>query len=151
MGDINLHSDAPAGNQWYFAGALIPGATGQDYTAEQSGEYWCIVTLNGCSSGQSNHIVVTMTGVDPLQTGGFTLYPIPNDGQFTVSMTSPSQETFTIQVFNIFGVMISEVNGIEVKGTVEKVIDLRPVANGIYNIVIRSSNERTVKKILVIK
>jgi len=149
MDDINLHSDAPAGNQWYFGGALIPGATGQDYTAEQSGEYWCIVILNGCSSGQSNHIVVTMTGTDPLQSGGFTLYPIPNDGQFTVSMTSSSQETFSIQVFNIFGVMISEVNGIEVKGTVEKVIDLRPVANGIYNIVIRSSSERIVKKIVV--
>ena len=66
-------------------------------------------------------------------------------------MTSPSQETFTIQVFNIFSVMISEINGIEVKGTVEKVIDLRPVANGIYTVVIRSSNARIVKKIMVNK
>jgi len=47
--------------------------------------------------------------------------------------------------------MISELNGIEVNGTVEKVIDLRPVANGIYTVLIRSSSARIVKKVLVNK
>jgi hypothetical protein len=47
--------------------------------------------------------------------------------------------------------MITEINGIEVNGTIEKVIDLKPVADGIYTVVIRSSNARIVKKILVNK
>jgi hypothetical protein len=149
--DIILHSNAAAGNQWYFEGAPISGATGQDYIAEQTGEYWCIVTLNGCSSGQSNHIIVTMTGTGTLQSAEISLFPVPNDGRFTVSITSPVQEIFTIQVFNNLSVMITEINGIEVNGKAEKVIDLRPVTAGIYTAIIRSDHSRIVKKVLVTK
>ena len=92
-----------------------------------------------------------MTGILPLEPANITLYPVPNDGRFTVSITSPSKETFNIQAFNIFSVMITQINGIEVKGTIEKEIDLRPVAEGIYTIVIWNSNARIVKKILVNK
>jgi hypothetical protein len=47
--------------------------------------------------------------------------------------------------------MISELRGIEVKGTVEQVIDLRPVSDGIYTVLIRSSSARIVKKVVVKK
>jgi hypothetical protein len=146
-----LTSDAPAGNQWYYNGNLLPGETNQTYTATQNGEYWCIVTLNGCSSAVSNHISITVIGINPLQAEQFSVSPVPNDGRFTVSMTSPSQETFTIQVFNNIGVMIHELTGITVKGTVEQIIDLRPVANGIYTVVIRNTDARILKKVVVSK
>jgi hypothetical protein len=148
---VTITSDAPAGNQWYYNGTIISGATGQTYTATQNGEYWCVVTLNGCSSAESNHVNETVIGIDQLQSESFTVSPVPNDGRFTVSMTSPSKETFTIQVLNNLGVLISELRGIEVKGTVEKVIDLRPVANGIYTVIFENSQRQVVKKIVVNK
>jgi len=148
---VVLTSSAPAGNQWYFENNPIPGATGQTYTAQNTGWYWVTVTLNGCTSDPSNHEYVDVVGIDKQMSPDFTIFPVPNDGRFTVSMTSPLQETFTIQVFNNLGVMISELPGIEMKGTVEKVIDLRPVANGIYTVVIRNSNEGIVKKVVVKK
>jgi hypothetical protein len=144
-----LSSSAPAGNQWYFEGNPITGATGQTYVATQSGDYWCVVTLNGCSSDESNTINVVITGTDPVHAGNFSVRPVPNDGRFTVSMATPSLQVFTIQVFNCLGVVVSETGNIEVKGTVEKVIDLRPVENGVYTIVILGHDTRVVKKIVV--
>jgi hypothetical protein len=144
-----LTSSAPEGNQWYFEGNAIPGATGQVYVATQSGNYTCIVTLNGCSSAVSNEIYVVITGIDPAQSGLFSVRPVPNDGRFTVSMTTSSQQIFTIRVFNNLGAMVLETPGIEVKGTVEKLIDLRPAAAGIYTIVIWNEDLRIIRKVLV--
>lgn len=155
-GDL-LTSSAASGNQWYFSvtqagtGAIIPGATAQTYTATQTGWYWSIVTLSGCSSDPSNREYVVMVGQQELQAGDFNIYPVPNDGKFTVSMTSPSRDSFTIKVFNNLGVMISQLANIEVNGTVEKIIDLRPAASGIYSVVIESSSARLVRKVLVNK
>jgi len=151
LGLLVLTSSAPAGNQWYFENNPIPGATGQTYTAQNTGWYWVTVTLNGCTSDPSNHIYVDVVGMDQQKSPGFTIIPVPNDGRFKVSITSPSQETFTLQVFNNLGVMIRELPGIEVKGTVEKVIDLRPVADGIYTVMIRNNGAGIVKKVVVKK
>ena len=146
-----LASNATSGNQWYFEGTLIPGANAQTYTAVQSGWYWTAVTLSGCTSDTSNHIYLVMVGLDKQDAPGVTIIPVPNDGQFTVSITSHSQENFTIQVFNNLGAMIREVPGIEVNGKVDQVIDLRPIADGIYTVAIRNSNTRVVKQIIVKK
>lgn len=146
-----LTSSAPAGNQWYLDGTAIPGATNQIYVATQNGEYWCDVTLNGCQSDTSNHINVVLIGIDPLQAERFSVRPVPNDGRFTVTMNWPEREAFVIQVFNNLGVLVQESDKIPVKGTVEKIIDLRPAPNGIYTVVIRSSEVQIIKKIIVSK
>ncbi len=146
-----LYSDAPSGNQWYLDGLLIPGANAQTYVASQDGYYWTVVTLNGCISAESNHLQIIITGVDLQSSPAINIYPVPNDGQFKVSMTSTSHETFTIKVFNVLGRMISELKGIEVKGTVEKIIDLRPVPNGVYYVIFENSLGPVVKKIVVNK
>jgi len=144
-----LSSSAPAGNQWYFEGTAIAGQTGQTCTATHSGWYWSVVTLGGCSSDTSNHRYVVMTGVAELQPAGCTLYPVPNDGRFTISITSPVREVFTLSVFNDLGVMISRETGIEVEGTVSHGVDLRPAAPGMYTVVLQSAGYRMVRKMVV--
>ena len=57
-----LTSSASTGNQWYRDGVLIPGATGQQYTVTENGFYWTVVTINGCSSDESNHVYILITG-----------------------------------------------------------------------------------------
>ncbi len=154
MGDT-LTSSAATGNQWYFSdtqtgtGNIIPGATSQIYEATQSGWYWTVVNLNGCNSDPSVRIYILITGTEELQSGNFSIYPVPNDGRFTVSMTSATQENFTITIYNNLGVQIREVKNIEVNGHNNQVIDLRPAAAGIYTVVIRNENSRVVKKVVV--
>jgi len=146
-----LTSDAPAGNQWYFEGTLIPGAIDQTYVATQVGWYWDIVTLNGCSSASSNQIQIVEIGINTNKGSSITLYPVPNDGRFTISITSVSRESFTLSVLNNLGVAIYLQKDITVTGTVEKVIDLRPIPSGIYSVIIRNSENQVIRKILVNK
>jgi hypothetical protein len=146
-----LTSDAPSGNQWYFEGTMIPGATDQTYQATQSGWYWTVVTMYGCSSDTSNHVYVLITGVEHLEGAGVSVYPVPNDGKFTVSIGSASLEPFSISIYSNLGAQVFEMKNIHVNGHFDQVVDLRPAANGIYTLVIRNNGSHIVKKVIVNK
>ena len=151
------NSSAAAGNQWYYSttatgtGTLITGATSQTYDATLTGTgyYWVIVTLNGCSSAESNRELIITTGVENHAGAGISLYTVPNDGRFTVTFSS--NDTYTINVFNNIGVKIYEEKNVEVNSATQKVIDLRPVPNGVYTVIFENSQNQVVKKIVVNK
>jgi hypothetical protein len=146
-----LTSSAATGNQWYKEGTVIPGATGQTYTATQSGWYWAVVSVNGCMSDTSNHEYILMTGIAQHHATSFTIYPNPNDGQFNVSFEANAATSYTISIFNNLGVKIYEEANIEGNGSFVKAIDLRPVPDGIYNVVLRNDSDQSVKKIIIKK
>ncbi len=147
-----LTSSASGGNQWYYAGAAIAGATSQSYTVtHNTGYYWCVVTTNGCSSAISNKVWVVVTGQQELQSGNFNVYPVPSDGRFTVTIAGPVQETFTIAIFNQLGAKIFELGDVQVNGTFEKEIDLRPIAGGVYSVVFLNSEHKVVRKVIISK
>jgi len=150
-GDM-LVSDAPAGNQWYLDGAEIEGATEQTYVPIFSGYYTCTVTLNGCVSAASNEIYVIITGIDSKDKDiSVTIYPNPNDGRFTVTITSTSPDSYSISVMNDLGVRIREMKEVNIIGKTDLVIDLSPIANGIYTVIVQDSKNRVARKILVNK
>jgi hypothetical protein len=152
-----LYSSALLGNQWWYSvsqagpGAPIAGATAQTYDATLTGTgyFWSVVTLNGCSSVASNLQLVYTTGVDSHSSQAINVYPVPNEGIFTVSIVSPSQELFTITVFSNLGIKILEVKDIHVNGQFNQVIDLRSAFSGIYTVVIRNSTSQVVKKVAI--
>jgi hypothetical protein len=110
-----------------------------------------VVTINGCSSPISNKVWVVITGQQEVQGSNFSIYPVPNDGNFNVSITSAVQESYSILVYNQLGSKIFELRDVQVNGTFEKQIDLRPVANGIYTVVFLNSAHKVVRKVLVNK
>ena len=150
-----LSSSSLAGNQWYFSvtqtgtGVASPGAVNQVYIAAQTGWYSTVVNLTGCNSDPSNPEYFLMVGNNELQGVSFNIYPVPNDGKFTVSLVSNSMEPFNIRVFTFLGVQILEVKDIPVNGHLDQVIDLRPAANGIYTIVIRNGSKYFLRKVVV--
>jgi hypothetical protein len=146
-----LLSNEATGNQWYFEGTLITGATAQTYVATQYGYYWDVVTLNGCSSDASNHLLILVTGVDSHSSAAINVYPNPNEGMFTLMITTPEEENYDIRVFNNLGMQIFEMKNLDVTGTTHQTIDLSSAASGIYTLVTQSNNFYSVKKVVVNK
>jgi hypothetical protein len=144
-----LHSSAPTGNQWYFNGTLIVGATSQTYIATLSGHYWDVVDINGCSSDTSNHEYIIITGIAPHTASVINLYPVPNSGRFNVSITNTAAESFSIRIYNNLGILIYDEGKVDVNGTLNKVVDIRPVPNGMYTVIITSEQEIIVRKIII--
>jgi hypothetical protein len=144
-----LHSSAPAGNQWYYEGAEIPGAVDQDYQATEEGFYWTIVTINGCISDESNHEQVIFVGLNDLDAGNFAIYPSPNDGKFTVSVVIPGEETFSINVYNNLGINVFEKKDFHVSGKAQLTIDLLNPSTGIYTIIFQGNDHNVIRKVLV--
>jgi hypothetical protein len=150
VGDT-LKSNLPTGNQWYFEGMPISGANGQTFVATQDGYYWDIVTVDGCSSDTSNHKLIIVTGIDSHSSASIKIYPVPNDGQFDISINTASEETFSISVYNTLGVKIYEETNVTVNRSLQKVIDLRPIPDGVYTLIFKNSQNQVVKKIVVYK
>lgn len=147
-GDL-LTSNTAEGNQWYYNGAMIFGATGQTQLAQYSGWYWDVVTKNGCDSDTSNNIYVIVTGMPEHSASNILISPVPNNGSFNTTILSSVEQTFDIMVYNQLGVLIFESQDNRVKGRFEKNIDLRPLPSGIYTIIFQSAEQRVTRKIII--
>ena len=87
-----LHSNASAGNQWYKQNLAISGAAGQDYTFSVVGDYYVIVTLNGCASEPS--VTNVVTGLDPLDfSNKIVVYPNPVTNELIIEYEGNIEKT----------------------------------------------------------
>ncbi len=146
-----LTSSAPAGNQWYYDNTgAIPGATGQTYTvANNTGWYWCTVTLNGCTSPISNKVYVVVTGTPELSAGPqVNIYPVPNNGQFSIAITSSTEMTYQLEIYNTIGSRIYY-NETRVAGTTVIPVELSQIAGGVYTVVLRNTFSQVVRRIII--
>lgn len=150
-----LTSSAPMGNQWYYEGTgLIPGATGQTYTVtNNTGYYWCTITLEGCTSPASNWewVVVTATAsTDPEIP--FSLYPVPNRGTFNIRFPSSNNVTLTIRVFDLTGSEIRSMKNLLLpQGKNTTTVNLGQVPDGIYTVILQDGQQQMVRKMLILK
>jgi hypothetical protein len=97
-----LSSSAAAGNQWFFNGTAIAGATGQNHTATASGSYTVIVTANDCTSTASNALNFVATSInDPVLEKAVILYPNPVNDQLNVKLSG--SRLMVLSVMDITG------------------------------------------------
>ena len=134
-----LNSSASSGNQWYMVPSLlISGATSQTYSPVASGDYFVVVTdAHNCGIDTSAVFHFILTGISVLSTdNGFTVYPNPTTGKFSVRFNSALTENVKMKIFNSLG------NEIMHKVITEQVttIDAGSFATGIYFIQIQNSD-----------
>lgn len=140
-----LHSDAASGNQWYYEGVIIPGATGQDYTALQDGEYYVIVTLLGCSSESSNIINVTASDINNAQgSKNLKIYPNPANNLVTVTHGTNCKQ------INIFDVLGQQIYSVKTTGESTE-IDLSSFKSGAYVLQCIFDEESVMQKLIIKK
>jgi hypothetical protein len=146
-----LHSSAANGNLWYFNGDIIPGATRQEFEATQSGQYWSVVTLGGCSSDPSNIVDFVLTGSRELEESVFQMYPVPNNGQFYVRCKDLDKSSLKIQVYNSLGSIVYDNNEVQLDASSTAFIDLQTISRGTYAVVIQDGTHQVMKKMLITK
>jgi len=146
-----LTSSSPTGNQWYHEGTAVTGATSQTYTvpANAPGWYWTIVTLNGCTSDSSNHVYIAGVGIGEHFIGSVNIYPVPNNGSFSVAIRSEKETTFTMEIFNTIGVKVygNKITTVNREAIIP--VEMGTVPGGLYTIVLRSNDNRVIRKILI--
>jgi hypothetical protein len=146
-GNVLLTSSAPTGNQWYKDGVIITGATDQTYLAVYDGDYTVIVTLLGCSSAPSLISTVLITGAEELvKVQKVEVYPNPNNGRFTLSVTSTSLEVFDLRIMNNLGMLVYERKDLTVNGSLKEMIDLQNLPNGVYSVILNTTGKQIVRK-----
>jgi hypothetical protein len=96
-----LTSSASSGNQWYYNGALIAGATATSYTANVAGSYTVKLTAGNCTATSAT----TLVGVTfPLPYNNFTTTVVDetcrtsNNGSITITAVKPLSYRATVTV-----------------------------------------------------
>ena len=138
-GDL-LTSSSETGNQWFLNNSAIGGAVNQQYTIQESGNYFVQVTNDyGCVSKMSEiHYVIysSINGIESL----FKLYPNPTNGMIHLSGL-PSNQDVIISIYNVLGERMQQKRVRETKTE----LDLSNIPTGFY--FLRIGNERQQIKI----
>jgi hypothetical protein len=135
--DNLLATSTDIGVQWYLNGQPISGATGQFYTASQSGFYQVKVTMDGCTVASALFSYTSITSDSDPKPADFqsvTVFPNPTCGGFTVKIGSKPLDGARVKVYNSLQVLIYDdpvVNNVAE-------IDLGNQPNGSYFVRIES-------------
>ena len=142
--------------QWGYDDALtldstlLSGETNQHYynaAPDFTGKfYWCITTRHGC---MQKTYYKTPTGIKNVTNGGVTdvkIYPNPNNGIFSVNVTSDFTEQGVLTVTNILGQKVMEADMFT-----NRKIDLKldNAAGGIYFVTVNTPHGKFTGKVTI--
>lgn len=134
--------------QWFFNGNKIAGATSQNYTPKEKGNYTVTITdANGCTNTSDAFVV---TGISRLENqASFEIFPNPGDGHFTFNLNIIEKGDYQIQLKNVLGQVIYNENLSSFKGTYTKQFDLTSYGKGVYIVTLLNAYGQEVKKLIV--
>lgn len=135
-----LHSDAPSGNQWYYNNNPISGAIDQDYVVTANGDYFDIVTINGCSSDTSNIITVIDVDIDIFANNKMIhVFPNPSNGVLLVKNNQQPFSSYIIEISDTQGKLVFKENITQES----QQINLPDLSKGLY--LIKAYNKSFIK------
>ena len=113
-----------------------------------------VIGNNDCGSGPVSAdievLVENTTGIGENELNiGVSVFPNPNNGTFTVKLSSDKNETVRLTIRNIVGETVYSEKDLTVNGEFVKVIDLSTYAEGIYFLMLENNNKVLTEKIVV--
>jgi hypothetical protein len=143
-----LTSSYTSGNQWYYEGNAIPGATYQIYTVtNNTGYYWCIVTLDECPSPPSNKTWIVVTGIATDEKPAVTVYPNPSSGLVNIGLGSSVTGPVDVNICDQTGVILKTYRYNVKPDDPDLQLRIDHFPPGVYILMIRDRNGIFVKKI----
>lgn len=101
-----------------------------------------LLTSNGCTP--------ITTGVDAIEESyELSVFPNPNDGNFTVSFNGVEKSNYVIEVRNTLGQSVYKEEVKDFMGNYSKSLSLEKYGKGIYTVSINNSQNQAVKKLIV--
>jgi uncharacterized protein YceK len=128
--------------QWFLDNIIINGATSQDYTVLQSGDYTVIVTdSNGCSAVSLPFNLASVGLTESAATNNYIIIPNPNNGKFRIA--TAIMESGVVKITNILGKIVyqSQMTNLD--------IDLSSQPKGTYIMSIHMNDKIVNKKIVI--
>lgn len=146
-----LTSSSTTGNQWYLNGNLISGATQQNYTAQQNGNYNVVVTnANNCSA-QSNTLAFTTVGIADLERVGVTsVYPNPTNGLLNIQF-SDNQQDVQLEIYDVSGRVHIQKRVMTISQNSVETLNLENLTTGVYTLRILTNENQATFRIVVTK
>ncbi len=123
-----IYSSSPTGNQWYSTTTgIMTGDTNSYFAPSQNGNYYCIVTVHGCSSDTSA-VVSFFSGIDHYSgiSNDVLIYPNPVNDQLTIEASGLSTNCH-FEIMNITGEVVYH-------STLNKkaIVNTESLASGLY-------------------
>ena len=134
-----LFSDVPYGNQWYYFGSPIAGATNSFYPVISHGEYYAIVNAGNCNSDTSNIIYITV-GINESEINkGILIFPNPVTGESFVTVKGENLLNCKTIIYNSLGQIVKIINNTSSNDAI--IIRKENLKPGIYFIEISGSKK----------
>ncbi len=142
-----LTSSASTGNQWFYNGNPVIGATAQTHVATQIGTYVVQVTVNGCTTSSTTFLYTSISGVNET---GMAVYPNPTRGNVFIN-TGTSTGDMLITLVDATGRQpYSKL--ISTSGTAQTLeLDLAGLSEGMYILLAEGEDVKFRQRINVLK
>lgn len=150
---ITLTSNYTSGNQWYLDGKPVPGAAGPTFSAQQSGTYYVVVTLNTGCVVQSDNFAYALVALHPgTDTDiGLITFPEPADKILNVLFKAPAADNLMLSLINSKGAVVYTKTQAVAAGNFSMVISVAKLSPGTYVLRTRLGSKVYGKKVLIVR
>jgi hypothetical protein len=147
-----LISSAAEGNQWYLNGGPIQGATGQTFSASESGIYKVQVKgTNDCLSEMSEPFNFTYTGIeDKIVENQVNIFPNPADKTVLLEISGDISDGVSFSIYNELGLESIKDTFNSLPGNGKYSVETEGLPSGLYYIIINLKTHNIIKKFLII-
>ncbi len=146
-----LYSSSPTGNQWYFNGVLISGATDNKLIIGKTGDYKVVVSNSFGCINESFVLNTTPTNIGAIkQNLELTIYPNPANDFYSISFDKNYDNVSCILYDNTGKIVLSNQFD-KVKQGEKKEFRINHLSSGIYQLNVTGNNLEYLQKISVLR
>jgi hypothetical protein len=144
-----LQSSETGGNQWYLNNNILSDATNSTMVPVSQGDYYVVVTMNGCSSEPSNTIEFVPTNIYETTgcNNGISVCPNPTSDILKISINQKFDSDYSIEVFNNVGLLLQTLKKNKSESNIK--LDLSSFPAGVY--ILRICNITIYYQTIIIK